>query len=212
MTGCVASSVDRMVQESASLIQGRCCLQDTIALTSMRRARLILVDKNTETTRQLSVSVKGCREGKTTQCAPRMIVFVLMSILTLSGVSSVSFPPIAMRRQEDITNFFINFCQSHHFTKILDVGPGGPISVFPLATHTVDYRAFDFPNISSNIVQIVLDFDQERLPFPDKYFDFIYSRHVLEVILVVDHDFNFKSIPSGSSQPNGFIQRDDSCF
>ena len=119
-------------------------------------------------------------------CVPlRMSVFVLVSFLTLSGVSSVSFPPIAMRRQEDITNFLINLCQSYHFTKILDVGPGGTVSVFPLATHTVDYRAFDFPNSSSNIVQIVLDFDQERLPFPDKYFDFIYSRHVLEVILVL---------------------------
>jgi hypothetical protein len=123
---------------------------------------------------------KRCVEGLVLLLLMKSCIFV--SILTVH-VSSISFPPIAMRRQEDITNFFVNFCQSFQFTKILDVGPGGPTSVFPLATHTVDYRAFDFPN-TSNIVQIILDFDQERLPFPDKYFDFIYSRHVLEVAAV----------------------------
>jgi hypothetical protein len=109
-------------------------------------------------------------------------VIWIFGIFAVHDVSSVYFPLIAMKRQEDITNFFVNFCQSFEFTKILDVGPGGPSSVFPLATHTVDYRAFDFSN-NSNIIQIVVDFDQERLPFPDKYFDFIYSRHVLEVFL-----------------------------
>lgn len=103
-------------------------------------------------------------------------------LLVIPCVMALRFPLIAMFRSQEITNFLISLCIENQFTKILDVGPGGPEFIFPLATHAVDYRQFVFPD-SSNVTQLVVDIDQDRLPFPDKYFDFVYSRHVLEVSL-----------------------------
>jgi hypothetical protein len=95
-------------------------------------------------------------------------------------VESIVFSLEAMLRSDDITFFFIQFCQQNNLTKILDIGPGRPDQMFPLATHTVDYREIEL-GYTSTVERLVLDFDQEKLPFPDKYFDFVYSRHVLEV-------------------------------
>lgn len=103
--------------------------------------------------------------------------------LLIKNIFSIRFPFIAMKRNDEITNFLINLCKDNNFTKILDIGPGGPESMFPLATHIVDYRTFNFSH-NLNILQYVIDIDQDKLPFSDKYFDFVYSRHVLEVFLL----------------------------
>jgi hypothetical protein len=115
--------------------------------------------------------------------APRasMLLKWLTCFCFVTIVESIEFPTNAMSRSEDITSFFVQFCQQHNLKKILDVGPGRFDQMFPLATHTVDYRIMEV-NQSSNVLRLVHDFDQDKLPFPDKYFDFVYSRHVLEVI------------------------------
>ncbi len=90
----------------------------------------------------------------------------------------IILPDHALHRNVEITRYLVDLCQENHLNRVLDLGPGGFNSMFPLATHIVDYRIF--PEIPTLIEQYVVDIDQERLPFPDKYFDFVYSRHVLE--------------------------------
>ena len=58
--------------------------------------------------------------------------------------------------------------------KVLEIGPG--YMPFPRATMFVDYRPVPAP--SDRIVSI--DMNETPLPFPDKSFDFIYCRHVIE--------------------------------
>jgi hypothetical protein len=58
--------------------------------------------------------------------------------------------------------------------KVLEIGPG--YVPFPRATMFVDYRPVPVPN--DKIVS--LDLNTTPLPFPDKSFDFIYCRHVIE--------------------------------
>jgi predicted SAM-dependent methyltransferase len=55
--------------------------------------------------------------------------------------------------------------------KILEIGPGS--QPFPLATHFIDHK-------SQSDRVLVLDVSQEKIPFEDHYFDFVYARHVLE--------------------------------
>jgi hypothetical protein len=62
--------------------------------------------------------------------------------------------------------------------KVLEVGPGQV--PFSKATHFVDYKP------GANI--IMCDVQKSPLPFPDKYFDFVYCRHVVEDIV---YPFNF---------------------
>lgn len=57
--------------------------------------------------------------------------------------------------------------------KVLEVGPG--LVPFPRATHFVDHHP------GENI--ILCDVQRNPLPFPDKYFDFVYCRHVVEDII-----------------------------
>ncbi|MBM3546234.1 MAG: class I SAM-dependent methyltransferase [Alphaproteobacteria bacterium] len=59
---------------------------------------------------------------------------------------------------------------------ILDVGPGAQVSLFPRATHAVDFTPHSFPGVES----AVADFRRDRLPYGDKSFDFVYCRHVVE--------------------------------
>ena len=55
--------------------------------------------------------------------------------------------------------------------KVLDIGPG--VYPLPIATHFIDY-------ISHQQNTICIDMEQGNIPFDDKYFDFVYCRHVLE--------------------------------
>jgi hypothetical protein len=54
--------------------------------------------------------------------------------------------------------------------RVLEVGPGS--TPFPRATHFIGWVP------AENVVTV--DLNCERLPFPDKHFDFVYCRHVLE--------------------------------
>ena len=55
--------------------------------------------------------------------------------------------------------------------KILEIGPG--YRPFPLATHFIDHI-----NLGSNVIN--LDVCNEKFPFEDDEFDFVYARHILE--------------------------------
>jgi len=57
--------------------------------------------------------------------------------------------------------------------KVLDVGPGH--SPLPWATSSVD-----FVDVPGAVNQVKCDLTKEPLPFPDKSFDFVYCRHLLE--------------------------------
>lgn len=55
--------------------------------------------------------------------------------------------------------------------RILEIGPGN--CPFPLANYFIDHKPWN-PNV------LVLDVCNERFPFEDQFFDFVYARHVLE--------------------------------
>jgi len=62
---------------------------------------------------------------------------------------------------------------SYDYTKILDVGPGS--MPFPYATHSIDFcSSSSLPNFE------ICNIEFDKFPFPDKFFDFVYCRHVLE--------------------------------
>src|SRR5436309_8889391 len=58
---------------------------------------------------------------------------------------------------------------------VLEIGPGH--IPFSAATHVVDWQAW--PQLAGKPCK-TLDVNQERLPFDDKSFDFVYCRHTLE--------------------------------
>jgi hypothetical protein len=58
--------------------------------------------------------------------------------------------------------------------KVLEIGPG--FVPFPRAQMFVDYKELPLPK--EQVVSV--DMNMEPLPFPDKSFDFIYCRHVIE--------------------------------
>ena len=67
----------------------------------------------------------------------------------------------------------IKFCNNYNYKNILEVGPG--MCIFPLSNKFVGYN-----EKVDNYVSV--DIDEEKLPFNNKEFDFIYSRHTLEDI------------------------------
>ena len=67
----------------------------------------------------------------------------------------------------------IKFCNNNNYKNILEIGPGK--CKFPLSNKFVGYN-----EIIDNYLSI--DIDEETLPFNNKEFDFIYSRHTLEDI------------------------------
>ena len=71
-----------------------------------------------------------------------------------------------------------------HCKKILEVGPGS--IHFPISTHFVDHVEIS----SENRVGYTLNICENKLPFEDKEFDFVYCRHVLEDIHNPDFVFN----------------------
>jgi hypothetical protein len=74
---------------------------------------------------------------------------------------------------QEVYDLLVNFCKKYDYQNILEVGPG--LIQFPLATKFVGYNE----KIDN---YITCDIDREKLPFQDKEFEFIYSRHVLEDI------------------------------
>jgi hypothetical protein len=74
---------------------------------------------------------------------------------------------------KQIENCLINYCNDNNYKNILEIGPG--LHQFPLSNKFVGYNE-EINNYVS------LDIDEEKLPFNDKEFDFIYSRHTLEDI------------------------------
>jgi len=60
--------------------------------------------------------------------------------------------------------------------KVLEIGPGGV--AFPKATQWIDYIT-DQPNIPKDRI-VYRDLSLQTLPYPDKAFDFIYARHIIE--------------------------------
>ena len=84
---------------------------------------------------------------------------------------------------QEIIHSVVHFCNQHHYTNILEIGPGSIL--FPLATTFVGYNEKIKNYIS-------LDIDVEKIPFEDKHFDFIYSRHTMEDIQ--NPDFSLREI------------------
>ena len=85
----------------------------------------------------------------------------------------------------------------HRFsTRILEVGPGD--LPFPTATHYIDH--IDNPELKGE--KIILNICENTLPFPDKYFDFVYCRHVLEDLH--NPEFIFKELRRVCK--NGYIE------
>lgn len=64
-------------------------------------------------------------------------------------------------------------------SRVLEIGPG--TVPFKMATHFID-RSYYLDKIPDNIPlrNLITCNAQDGIPFPDKYFDFIYCRHVLE--------------------------------
>ena len=69
----------------------------------------------------------------------------------------------------EIISHLVTANQNHK--KILEIGPGR--TPFPLATHFVDHIVTG-PNV------VKFDVCNEKLPYADSTFDFVYARHVLE--------------------------------
>lgn len=67
--------------------------------------------------------------------------------------------------------------------KVLEIGPGHIPLKF--ATHFIDH-IYDYPNT------VKIDLDTTPIPFSDKFFDFVYCRHVLEDIQ--NPDFAFQEL------------------
>lgn len=84
--------------------------------------------------------------------------------------------PIKHRFWAPIQNT-LDFCEDYitknKCTKILEIGPGP--RPFKHATHFIEHEA---RFVKENTTVIDVEFDS--FPFPDKYFDFVYCRHVLE--------------------------------
>lgn len=74
---------------------------------------------------------------------------------------------------QNVYDILIKYCNNNNYKNILEIGPG--YIQFPLATKFVGFneKVKDF---------ISVDIDEEPLPFKDKEFDFVYSRHTLEDI------------------------------
>jgi len=70
-----------------------------------------------------------------------------------------------------LLNTLYNYCHVMNYTEVLEIGPGQ--TPFRLAKTFIDAN-----EALENCIKI--DINRQSLPFRDGYFDFIYSRHVLE--------------------------------
>jgi SAM-dependent methyltransferase len=74
---------------------------------------------------------------------------------------------------KEVSNIVEKFCIDNHFTNVLEIGPGS--EPFLLAKTFIGYNEKVQHYLS-------LDIDKDKIPFEDKHFDFIYSRHTMEDI------------------------------
>lgn len=72
-----------------------------------------------------------------------------------------------------ITNILTNFCLKHELNNVLEIGPGK--NPFPLSTTFIGSN-----EKINNYIDI--DINNNKIPFENNYFDFVYCRHVLEDI------------------------------
>jgi hypothetical protein len=89
-----------------------------------------------------------------------------MSISMLTNDDSKPWAPLA-----SVMRYVENVCSG---SKILDVGAGH--IPFPKATHTVDL----VPKARDNVHSTGLNLRHSKIPFDDKYFDFVFCRHTAE--------------------------------
>jgi len=68
-----------------------------------------------------------------------------------------------------IIRYFVS--ENKNNKKVLEIGPGS--TPFPLSTHFIDH-VVTRPNV------VNIDICNEKFPFDDNEFDFVYARHVLE--------------------------------
>lgn len=81
---------------------------------------------------------------------------------------------------EEVLDFLYDNIEDN--TTVLEIGPG--LVPFKKATHTLGLEK------DKNVE--IIDIDNTPLPYPDKFFDFVYIRHVLEDIQ--NPDFVFKEL------------------
>lgn len=70
--------------------------------------------------------------------------------------------------------------------KIIDIGCGSVQLKFPPATYLLDFKEID--DDVNTVIKLDLDFD--KFPYPDNFFNFVYSRHTLEDIQNPINAFN----------------------
>lgn len=73
----------------------------------------------------------------------------------------------------NILNILVNLCIKSNHENILEIGPG--TIPFPIANNFIGLNE-SIPNYIS------IDMNCQKIPFSDKHFDFIYTRHFLEDI------------------------------
>ena len=90
--------------------------------------------------------------------------------------------PESKKFREPIQWIRLELCKKYSQSQsILEIGPGyNPLDI---STHFVDNKV-ELKNTEN------IDIDVEKLDFPDKSFDFVYCRHVLEDIQNPNHIFN----------------------
>jgi len=72
-----------------------------------------------------------------------------------------------------VNDKLVSFCKKNGYSNVLEIGPG--VSPFKIATTFIGLN-----EKVSNYINV--DINDNKLPFPDKHFDFTYCRHVLEDI------------------------------
>lgn len=106
------------------------------------------------------------------------------NVQTFKSIAELDAKPILHESPCAVTNLYwypnplvlrglCDYCTTHGYKKVLEVGPG--TAPFPLATSFVGFHETVPDYIDVNV-------NHEVLPFPDKHFDFVYARHVLEDI------------------------------
>lgn len=105
-----------------------------------------------------------------------------------------AYPPIT-----NVVDYYYQFILDNNLTRILEVGPGrAPMT--NLSTHVIDHQLEKWG--IRGVVAWNLDMGVDRIPVEDKYFDFVFCRHVLEDL---NHPFEaFEEIKRVAK--NGYVE------